>query len=109
VPIGHPYTVTSVAKVFFNAIVKLYGIPKSIVSDRDPVFMSKFWTEMFTMSGTKLQLSSAFHPQTGGWSESTNRIVTMYLRCLISDRPRQWLQWLPWVEYCYNTSFHSSI
>jgi hypothetical protein len=107
--IGHPYTVTSVAKVFVNAIVKLYDIPKSIVSDRDPVFMSKFWTEMFTMSGTKLQLSSAFHPQTGGWSESTNRIVTMYLRCLISDRLRQWLQWLPWVEYCYNTSFHSSI
>jgi transposase InsO family protein len=65
-PIGHPYTTTSVAKVFFDAIVRLHEIPESIVSDRDPVFTSKFWTELFTLLGVKLQLSSAFHPQTNG-------------------------------------------
>jgi hypothetical protein len=62
VPIGHPYTATSMAKAFFDSIVRLHGIPESIVSDRDLVFMSKLWTELFTMPGTKLQQSSAFHP-----------------------------------------------
>jgi hypothetical protein len=66
VPLGHPYTATSVAKVFFEEIVRLHGLPESIVSDRDPVFTSKFWTELFKLSGVKLQLTSAFHPQSDG-------------------------------------------
>jgi transposase InsO family protein len=85
--LGHPYTATSVAKVFFEEIVRLHGLPESIVSDRDPVFTSKFWTELFKLSGVKLQLTSAFHPQSDGQSEAVNKVITMYLRCLISDRP----------------------
>jgi hypothetical protein len=54
-------------------------------------------------------LSSAFHPQTDGQSEVTNRVITMYLRCLAGDRPRSWLQWLPWAEFCYNSSFQTAI
>jgi hypothetical protein len=100
---------TLVTKVFFNTIVKFHSIPESIVSDRDPVFTSKFWTELFRMSSTKLQLSSTFHPQMDGQSELANRIITMYLRCLTDGRLQQWLQWLLWAKYCYNTSFHSSI
>jgi hypothetical protein len=68
-PMSHPYTTTSVAKVFFDAIIKLHGILESIVSDRDPVFTSKFWIELFTLSGIKLQLSSAIHPQSDGQSD----------------------------------------
>jgi hypothetical protein len=104
-PLGHPYMTTSVAKVFFDDIVCLHGLPESIVSDRDPVFMSKFWTELFMLSNVKLQLSSAFHPQFDGQSEVVNKIISMYLRCHTDDRPRHWLIWLPWVEFCYNTSF----
>ncbi|KAF0933749.1 hypothetical protein E2562_019223 [Oryza meyeriana var. granulata] len=73
VALGHPYTATSVARVFFDHIVRLHGIPCSIVSDRDPVFTSTFWTELFALSGVALRLSSAFHPQTDGQSEVTNR------------------------------------
>ncbi|KAF0930307.1 hypothetical protein E2562_031975 [Oryza meyeriana var. granulata] len=69
VAIGHPYTATSVAHVFFDHIVRLHGLPCSIVSDRDPVFTSTFWTELFALSGVELRLSSAFHPQTDGQSE----------------------------------------
>jgi transposase InsO family protein len=101
-PLGHPYTVTSVAKVFFEAIVRLHGLPESIISDRDPVFTSKFWIELCALSGVKLQLSLAFHPQTDGQSEAANKVITMYLRCLAGDRPRQWLKWLSWAEFCYN-------
>jgi hypothetical protein len=108
-PLGHPYTATSVDKVFFEAIVRLHGFPESIISDQDPVFTSKFWTELFALSDVKLQLSSALHPQIDGQSEATNRVITMSLRCLAGDRPRQWLKWLPWAEFCYNLSFQSSI
>jgi transposase InsO family protein len=105
VPLGHPYTTTSVAKVFFEEIVRLHGLPESIVSDHDPVFTSKFWTELFKLSGVKLQLTSTFHPQSDGQGEAVNKVITMYLCCLVGDRPRQWLKWLPWAENCYNTAF----
>jgi hypothetical protein len=109
VPLEHPYTVATVACAFFNNIIKLHGIPSSIVSDRDPVFTSRFWKEMFGLAGVTLQFTSAFHPQADGQSEATNKIVAMYLRCLTGDRPRQWLQWLPWAEFCYNSSFQTSL
>jgi hypothetical protein len=59
------------------------------------------------MASVKLQFSSAFHPQSGGQSEVTNKTITMYLRCLSGDRPHDWLRWLPWAEFCYNSSFQS--
>jgi hypothetical protein len=98
-----------VAQAFFSDIVRLHGIPQSIVSDRDPVFTSAFWRELMRLMGTKLLMSSAFHPQTDGQSEAANRVIIMYLRCFTGDRPRQWLRWLPWAEYIYNTAFQSSL
>jgi hypothetical protein len=95
IPLGHPYSAVSVAKAFFNNIVRLHGFLASIVNDRDPVFTSHLWTELFHLSRTRLCTSSAFHPQTDGQSEVTNKIITIYLRCLASDRPRSWLRWLP--------------
>jgi hypothetical protein len=73
------------------------------------VFTSTFWKELFRLAGVKLLLSSAFHPQTDGQSEVTNRTIVMYLRCLAGDRPRSWLQWLPWAEFCYNSSYQTSL
>jgi hypothetical protein len=54
-------------------------------------------------------MSSAFHPQSDGQSEATNKIIAMYLRCLTGDKPRNWLEWLPWVEFCYNSSYQQSL
>jgi len=109
IALGHPYSATSVARAFFDQVVRLHGIPCSIVSDRDPVFTSAFWTELFQLAGVKLHLSSAFHPQTDGQSEVTNRILGVYLHCLASDRPRSWLRWLPWTEFCYNSSYQTAL
>jgi len=109
IALGHPYSATSVARAFFDQVVRLHGIPCSIVSDRDPVFTSAFWTELFQLAGVKLHLSSAFHPQMDGQSEVTNRILGVYLRCLASDRPRSWLRWLPWTEFCYNSSYQTAL
>jgi hypothetical protein len=61
-PLGHPYTETSAPRVFFDNIVRLHGIPSLIVSDKDPVFTSQFWRELFSLSRVKLNMSLAFHP-----------------------------------------------
>ena len=109
IALGHPYTAESVAQAFFTNIVRLHGMPQSIVSDRDPVFTSVFWRELMRLMGTKLHMTSAFHPQSDGQTEAANRVIVMYLRCFTGDRPRQWLRWLPWAEYVYNTAFQSSL
>jgi transposase InsO family protein len=109
IPLSHPYTGTSVAKAFFSEVVRLHGSPESIVSDRDPVFTGIVWKDLFKTSGIRLKMSTAFHPQTDGQSEAVNKTISMYLRCITGDRPRSWLEWLPWAEYCYNTSYHSAL
>jgi hypothetical protein len=107
--LSHPYSALTVAKAFFDHVVKLHGLPMSIVNDRDPVFTSNVWCEMLRLSGTQLRMSSAFRPQTDGQSEVTNNIITIYLRCLTGDRPKSWLRWPLWVEYCYNTSYQTAL
>jgi hypothetical protein len=87
--------------------VRVHGFPCSIVSDRDPVFTSSFWKELFRL--VTLLLSSTFHPQSDGQFEVTNHMITMYLRCLAGDRPCSWLNWLPWAEFCYNSSFQTVV
>ena len=72
-------------------------MPRSIVSDLDRIFTSKFWTELFQLQGTKLKAT-----------EVVNRCLEMYLRCFASDRPKEWAKWLPWAEWWYNTTYHSS-
>jgi hypothetical protein len=109
IPLAHPYSVESVAQTFFADIVRLHDILQSIVSDRDIVFTSTFWRELMCLTGTKLQMTTTFHPQLDGQSESANQIIIMYLHCLTGDRPRDWLRWLPWAEYIFNTAFQSSL
>jgi hypothetical protein len=109
IPLRHPYTAASVARAFFNGIIRLHGFPTSIVSDRDPVFTGNVWRDLFKLAGVTLHMSTAFHPQTDDQSEVVNKIIAMYLRCITGDRPRAWVDWLSWVEYCYNTSFHSAL
>ncbi|KAF0933937.1 hypothetical protein E2562_020848 [Oryza meyeriana var. granulata] len=71
--LGHPYTVETVAKAFFTEIVRLHGIPQSLVFDRDLVFTSAFWKELLTLFGAKLHMTTAFHPQADGQAEAANK------------------------------------
>jgi len=73
------------------------------------VFTGHVWRDLFQMAGVKLRMSTAFHPQTDGQSEVVNKVIAMYLRCVTGDRPRAWVDWLSWAEYCYNTSFHTAL
>lgn len=106
--LSHPYTTKDVAKVFFDQVFKLHGLPSTIVSDRDAVFTSHFWHELFTLQGCKLCLSTAYHPQSDGQTDILNKCLENYLRCMTGDYPRQWAKWLPLAEWWYNTTYHSA-
>ncbi|WVZ98173.1 hypothetical protein U9M48_043642 [Paspalum notatum var. saurae] len=109
IPLSHPYTATTVAKAFSAEIVRLHGIPASIVSDWDPVFTSAFWKELFKLSGVSLNMSTAFHPRSMG----SPRRLTRSLQCTFGASRvtvrDDGLQWLPWAEFCYNSSFQASL
>ena len=97
------------ADAFIVNIVKMHGFPKTIVSDRDRVFISAFWQQLFKAQVTTLAMSSAYHPQSDGQTEVLNKTLEMYLRCFVFDHPKAWFEMLPWAQFWYNTSFHHSI
>lgn len=108
-PLRHPFTAASVARVFMDNIFKLHGLRVAIISDRDKVFTSKFWQTLFQLAGTELRMSIAYHPQSDGQTERVNQCMETYLRCFGHACPKSWSQWLSLAEYWYNTSCHSAL
>jgi hypothetical protein len=104
----HPFTSSTLAQIFMDQVFKLHGMPHSIVFYRDPTFTSNFWQELFWLQGTQLHLNTTYHPQTYGKTEVVNKCLETYLRCFSSERKNQWDQWLPLVEWWYNTSYNTS-
>ena len=90
-------------------VFKLHGMLSTIVSDRDLVFTSKFWSELMKLQGTNLAMSSLYHPQFDGQTEVVNKILEHYLRAFVANRPHSWVDWLPLVEFWFNINFHTSI
>ncbi|KAJ0578410.1 putative nucleotidyltransferase, Ribonuclease H [Helianthus annuus] len=105
----HPYSAAQVAQVFLDQVYKLHGWPDTIVSDRDPIFVSQFWKEFTALQGIQLALSTAHHPQTDGQTEVVNRCLESYLRCMVMDKPTGWVKWLSLAEFWYNTNYHNAL
>ena len=97
------------AKLYIKEIVKLYGIPVTIVSDKDSRFVSMFWKSLHTALYTSLKFSMTFHPQSDGQSERTIQTLEDMLRACINDLGGSWDEHLALVEFSYNNSYHGSI
>lgn len=108
IPTTTDISAKSTAKLFFDNIFRLHGLPTSIISDRDPKFISKFWKSLFKTLGTKLNISSSYHPQTDGQTERTNRTLEQFLRNYVSFSQRDWDSLLTPAEFSYNNAVQSS-
>ncbi|GKF58746.1 putative mitochondrial protein, partial [Tanacetum coccineum] len=85
----HPFTASTVAQVFLDNVYRLHGMPDSIVSDRDKIFLSHFWQSLFKMLKVQLKMSTAYHPQTNGQTEIVNKCLECFLRCMTRERPKE--------------------
>ncbi|WP_461384568.1 integrase zinc binding domain-containing protein, partial [Devosia indica] len=96
------------ARIFFDHIFRNHGIPSVIISDRDTRFTSKFWQELMKCVGTKVRMSTAFHPQTDGQSEVSIRTLENFLRPYVEDHPETWMQGLGMAEFAANNAVHTA-
>ncbi|RVW49001.1 Transposon Tf2-8 polyprotein [Vitis vinifera] len=87
-------TAEETARLFLKHVVKYWGLPKFIISDRDPRFTGKFWTELFKLMGSELHFSTSFHPQTNGQTERVNALLELYLRHFVSANQKDWAKLL---------------
>ncbi|CAA0826951.1 Unknown protein [Striga hermonthica] len=90
------------AELVFKHVVKYFGMPDEIVSDRDPRFTGRFWTTMFNLMGTELKFSTAYHPQTDGQTERMNQLLEEYLRHYVTASQDNWVELLDMAQFCYN-------
>ncbi|KAL0554251.1 hypothetical protein IC582_008168 [Cucumis melo] len=109
IPIKMTSTLDQLARLYVDKIVSQYGVPVSIVSDRDPRFTSKFWPSLQKAMGTGLKFSTSFHPQTDGQSERTIQTLEDMLRACVLQLKGSWDIHLPLMEFAYNNNYQSSI
>ena len=103
------YSSERLAEIYIREIVRLHGIPVSIISNRGTQCISRFWRAVQHELGTRVELSTTFHPQTDGQSERTIQILEDMLRACVIEFGGSWDQFLPLAEFAYNNSYQSSI
>ena len=99
---------TDVANLFLDRVFRPHGLPRTIVSDRDSRFTGHFWRAVFKALGTKLAMSSAYHPQTDGQTERANRTLEENLRSFVNSKHDDWDKHLPIIEAAYNNAVNAS-
>ncbi|KAH0652758.1 hypothetical protein KY289_030436 [Solanum tuberosum] len=109
IPVKIDYNAEQLAKIYVKVIVRLHGVPLSIISDRGTQFTSKSWRKLHDELGTQLTFSTTFHPQTDGQSERTIQVLEDMLGACVIDFGGHWDKFIPLCEFSYNNSYHSNI
>ena len=109
VPVSKTSSSSDLAQLIIDWVIRLHGIPKGITSDRGGQFNSKFWSEVSRELNIKLHLSTAFHPQTDGQTEVTNKAVEKHLRAYCNYQQDNWDELLSMAEFSYNNAYHTAI
>jgi len=97
-----------ISRLFFRKVVRLHGLPKTIVSNRDAKFLSHFWKTLWAKLGTKLLFSTTCHPETDGQTKVVNRSLSTLLRALLKGSHKFWDEYLPHVKFSYNRRVHKT-
>lgn len=108
-PLPTRFDAWRVANLFVDTVVKHHRLPKTLVSDLNSVFLNEVWEILMKLSGTKLQFTTAYHPQSDGQTEVHNRGLEQYIRVFVADRPTRWTNFLPWAELALNCSHHAGL
>ena len=104
-PVKTKFRTSHLAELYIARIVSLHGVPKTIVSDRGSIFTSQFWHSLQEALGTRLNFSTAYHPQTDGQTERVNQVLEDMLRACALDYGKSWDKNLPYAEFSYNNSY----
>jgi len=108
-PVHTTYNAKKYANIYLDKIVRLHGIPKTIISDRGAQFIARFCKQLQQSLGTKLIRSSAYHPQIDGQTERINQILEDMLRACVIQHDKKWDKYLALAEFSYNNSYQSSL
>ncbi|WMV23870.1 hypothetical protein MTR67_017255 [Solanum verrucosum] len=108
-PVKTTHSTEDYAKLYIQEVVRLHGVPVSIISYRGAQFTAQFWKSFQKVLGSKVNLSTVFHPQTDGQAECTIQTLEDMLRACVIDFKSNWDDHLPLIEFAYNNSYHSSI
>jgi hypothetical protein len=103
------HNATDIVDIYMREIDKLHGVPKTIVSNRDPKFTSNFHKELFKGFGTNLNFSTTYHPKSDGQIERVNQVIEDMLRMYVMDKPTQWEKYLYLVEFAYKNGYQTSL
>jgi hypothetical protein len=109
IPMKVTHKETNVFDIYMREVAQLHDIPKTIVSDRDPKFTSKFWKGLFKEFRTNLNFSTTYHPKSDEQTESVNHVIEYMLRMYVMDKPSRWEDYLHLVEFSYNTRYQASM
>jgi hypothetical protein len=109
IPTHQTVTSEATATLLMQHLVRLHGVPQSLVSDRDPRFTADVWKALWELLGTELKMSTAAHPQTDGQTERANRTINEVLRTCVSESGTDWEEQLPYVEFAMNSAYTESL
>jgi hypothetical protein len=109
IPLKTTHKAANVVHIYMREVARLHGIPKTIVSDRDPKFTSKFWKGLFKGFGTNLNFKTTYHPESDGQTERANQVIEDMLRMYVMEKPSKWKDYLHLVEFAYNNGYQASL